>query len=910
MLLNNFKLYSNIQVFRGPIAPVAFFLVLFVSNQITALTWSLGGQAVLHDFLKLDIPGWLHCATIRIIAIIPALYCVWNSGAEGMYQLLIFTQALVAVLLPSSVIPLFRIASSRPIMGVHKASQIVEFLSVITFIGMLVLKIVFVVEMIFGNSDWVGNLKWNMGNSMSISYVVLLITVCASFCLMLWLAATPLKSASTQLHAQVWNWDSPKVPDSFAKEEDIDKTDTRCHGEAHAKRREPSPLLGNALNSCSDRTVTDFDLDLPETIMEPDYDLQLSVEENSSDVTTSGSSTCHREESTSTVETVPVSTVDSEASDVTLMDKSTVKIESVNPVERTVGIEDLHIEKDEDDGDTWEPEESSKGVSGSTSSLTPEGSGSFRSLSGKSEEGGNGAGSLSRLAGLGRAARRQLAAVLDEFWGQLYDFHGQPTQEAKFKKLDVLLGIDSKACSSSLKVDTTTKEISGYFSPVGGRGPDPLSNSSLYDSPKQQRMQSPLEPSYGVQRSSSMWSNHMQLLDAYVQNSSRCVPDSGERRYSSVRNLPSTEGWDYQPATVHGYQIASYLSRIKDRSSDNLNAQLESPALKSPALGGTNYRDLLAFAMGQKVQNGLSTSQASSFQNLMPSRNNMLQSERPYYALCPSGNAENVASPANTKKYHSLPDIHRDLSVSHKSGQWESPSGFGSSVGRSPYEQSLYSSSGTRTGAPLAFDELSPSKVYREALSSPMKSSFDTGSFWSRQPFEQFGVADNSPAVGNAGVGCRTSSVGHEASSPADLGAKLLQSFRYCIVKLLKLEGSDWLFIQNDGADEDLIDLVAAREKLIYEAETREMNQGIHTVDPQYGSSDRKFSAMKNNDESFHFSVSSVPNCGEGCVWKSDLVISFGVWCIHRILDLSLMESRPELWGKYTYVLNRLQVIN
>lgn len=55
--------------------------------------------------------------------------------------------------------------------------------------------------------------------------------------------------------------------------------------------------------------------------------------------------------------------------------------------------------------------------------------------------------------------------------------------------------------------------------------------------------------------------------------------------------------------------------------------------------------------------------------------------------------------------------------------------------------------------------------------------------------------------------------------------------------------------------------------------------------------------------------VTSIPNCGEGCVWRADLITSFGVWCIHRVLELSLMESRPELWGKYTYVLNRLQGI-
>ncbi|CBI32746.3 unnamed protein product, partial [Vitis vinifera] len=70
----------------------------------------------------------------------------------------------------------------------------------------------------------------------------------------------------------------------------------------------------------------------------------------------------------------------------------------------------------------------------------------------------------------------------------------------------------------------------------------------------------------------------------------------------------------------------------------------------------------------------------------------------------------------------------------------------------------------------------------------------------------------------------------------------------------------------------------------------------------QYSSSDRKSGSAL-------LLVSSVPHCGEGCVWRVDLVISFGVWCIHRILDLSFMESRPELWGKYTYVLNRLQGI-
>uniref|UniRef100_A0A5B6ZWQ5 Putative ethylene-insensitive protein 2 n=1 Tax=Davidia involucrata TaxID=16924 RepID=A0A5B6ZWQ5_DAVIN len=910
------------QVFRSPIAPIGFLLVLFFSNQITALTWNLGRQAVLLDFFGMDIPGWLHHAIIRIVAIVPALYCVWNSGAEGIYQLLIFTQVMVALVLPSSVIPVFRVASSRSIMGVYKISQFVEFLALISFIGMLGLKIIFVVEMIFGNSDWAGNLRWNFGNSISVPYIVLLITASASFCLMLWLAATPLKSASSRLDAQVWNWDIQNaVPESSVERDGSGLSETRYHGEQPIQKQEPMLALGKSLESHSDMSITSTDLNLPETLLDSDNVPHLTtVEEGCSNITFSSPSECHLEESETTVETVPVSTVCNKVLDGESLDTSTLKTESMDLIEKTVRVEgDLQTEKD-DEGDTWEPEESSKGVSGSSPSLTSEGPGSFRNLGGKSDDGGSGAGSLSRLAGLGRAARRQLAAALDEFWGQLYDFHGQATQEAKAKKLDVLLGIDSKIDSkpaTMLKVDTGEKEFTGYFPCVGGRGSDSVISSNLYDSPKQQGLQRSIESSYGVQGGSpSLWSNPMQMLDAYVQNSSRNALGSGERRNSGLRLPPSSDGYDYQPATVHGYQIASYLSRIaKEKGSDHLNNQMDSLTPKSPSLGMSNYRDSLAFALGQKPQNRLSNAKPPGFTNLAVSRNSSLQSERPFYDLCSSGLAENVSGTVNEKKFHSLPDIsgllpHRDSYLSDRSAQWDSPIGYGPSVGRTMYEPSLYSNTSSRAGAPLAFDELSPSKVCRNAFSLQFSSNSGTGSLWSRQPFEQFGMTDRTRAVGVEEVGSRHSSNAQETTSIVDLEAKLLQSFRLCTVKLLKLEGSDWLFRQNDGADEDLIDRVAAREKFLYEAETREMNRGGHMGEFRYSSDRKPGFASKNDDMDYtKFLVSSVPHCGEGCIWRVDLIISFGVWCIHRILELSLMESRPELWGKYTYVLNRLQGI-
>ncbi|KDP29130.1 hypothetical protein JCGZ_16519 [Jatropha curcas] len=900
------------QVFRNPVAPFAFLIILYLTNQVTSLAWNLGGQVVLHDFLRLDLPNWLQHATIRIMAIVPALYCVWTSGVEGIYQLLIFTQVVIALLLPSSMIPLFRVASSRLVMGVYKISQLLEFIVLIIFMGLLGLKIIFVVEMIFGDSDWVGNLRWNTGTSASVPYVALLITACSSFCLMLWLAATPLRSA-TRLDAQLWNCEVTNAPELSPQAEEIFLTESVHDGEESIPNQEPLPAPYNSTESYSGVTGPNAGLDLPETIMESDRELHLTtIEEKHSDVNFhSPPPVSYQEEPTSIIDT-SVSNAVNEVIDADPPDTAKFKTESTEPIEKTVEIEgDLQIEKDDDEGDNWESEESSKMVPGSISSVTYDGPPSFRSLSGKSDEGGNGAGSLSRLAGLGRAARRQLAAVLDEFWGQLYDFHGQATQEAKNKKLDVLLA-DSKLAHSLLKVDATGKEFSGYFPPVTGRGSDPLISTSLCDSPKQLRVQSSIDSSYGVQRgSSSLWSSHMQLLDAYVQGSGRNVVDATERRCSSVRTLPSSDGWDNQPATVHGYQIASIVNRIaKDRSSNCMNGQMESPAPISPSLGPRNYRDPLAVAWGQKLQNGLGTPQTSRYQNFAASGNSQLQSERSYYDVS-SGSVDNTGMSANTKKYHSLPDIsgisgpYRDLYMSEKSTQWDNTVGFGASVGRTSYEPSFYSNTGSGMGSQLGFDGVS--KVYGGAFSFPISS--DHGSIWSKQPYEQFGVADKSRAVGS-GVN-RSNSITRETVSLVDLEAHLLQSFRSCIVKLLKLEGSDWLFGQNDGADEDLIDRVAAREMCLYEVETREINRVAHMSEPQYSFSDRKSGSALKNDEAgiTNTLVSSVPHCGEGCVWKADLIISFGVWCVHRILDLSLMESRPELWGKYTYVLNRLQGI-
>lgn len=919
------------QVFRNPVMSFASFVILFLANQITSLSWEFcaeGGETMLHDFFKMDLPVWLHRATVRIFAVVPALYCLWHSGAEGMYHMLICTQVIVALLLPSSMIPLFRIASSRNIMGVFKISPILEFVVLLAFMGVLGLEIIFMVEMIFGESDWVGNLRWSMGNTTSIAYVLLLLTACISLSFMLWLAATPLKSVTAGVESQPWGWNSQQtVHDSYTKIEGNDVSETEIE-EAVGKQDFPMPQV-KPLQNREDMPTANYDINLPETIMDSVQEPYLTTIEENFAVNAPVSLSRDRpdpQQSVAPGESVSVSSVVSRASDpqqsvapAPSLATTPIKSDVTDPGEKTLRIEgDSRIEKDNQEGDKWELGESSKDAPGPPA--TQEGPGSFRSLSGKGDDGGSSIGSLSRLSGLGRAARRQFAAALDEFWGQLYDLHGQITEEAKDRKLDLVLGGDSKPSQSQTKADSAGKDLGTPLRPPGFGISDNSTNVSLYNASNQQKFRNNLESGCrfpGV--SGSIWSNQTPVLDRYVRSSNRGMLDAGERRYQSLRLPPSSDALEYQPATVHGYEIASYLNRMGKDRSDYVTSQLGSVPQKSPSLVPNNYGDPRAFSLGQKSANGYNSLQQSTFQNLAVQRNTFMQSDRHRYDPYTAGSVENLESQNNTKKYHSLPDISglsiplRNAHLSGRTTQWDIPKtsmGYGASVGRTSHGQPSYASMGSGTVAPLAFDELSPSRAYTDAFSRGLNSGSSTGSLWSRQPFEQFGVANKTTSLGAEEPGIQTSLMASEPEplSLAELESKLLRSLRICILKLLKLEGSESLFKPNDGVDEDLIDRVATRERFFYEVESRDLKQAAHLGESQYPYSDRKPGAsMRADDAIFADLVSSVPQCGEGCVWKVDLIVSFGVWCIHRVLELSLMESRPELWGKYTYVLNRLQ---
>ncbi|KAM0880340.1 hypothetical protein ACQ4PT_033654 [Festuca glaucescens] len=138
----------------------------------------------------------------QILAMIPTIYCAKVAGSEGIYQLLILCPVIQAMLLPSSVIPVFRVASSRSIMGNYRISLYVEIFAFLAFLLMLFTNIIFVAEVLFGDSTWTNNLKGYTECPVVIPHTVIVLVSSAAIAFALFVAVIPLKSASSEAETQ------------------------------------------------------------------------------------------------------------------------------------------------------------------------------------------------------------------------------------------------------------------------------------------------------------------------------------------------------------------------------------------------------------------------------------------------------------------------------------------------------------------------------------------------------------------------------------------------------------------------------------------------------------------------------------------------------------------------------------
>uniref|UniRef100_A0A0D6QW07 Uncharacterized protein n=1 Tax=Araucaria cunninghamii TaxID=56994 RepID=A0A0D6QW07_ARACU len=933
------------QVFKSSIPCLAVLVGIHFATQLSTLAGTAGAQVALEGFVGVHPRLWIHRILIKLGAVALAMLCIWNTGDEGVYRLLIFSQVMLAMQLPSAVIPLFRVATARSIMGIHKVSFVVEVLAWLSFLFMLILNLSLVLEMCFSDSESIGFLTWNIGTGIAAPFVMVLIVAVVSFGLMLWLIATPLRSANDKSdvqprieelktsheHSEVFTF--KETGTECIKTEDVPVALVETSEAKEAKSNEPLPttefnICSGEIEAISIASVLEGGYSSSEIIQEMDLP-ELSYIKSTKELLSPDSSVslCSVGMESSSI-SMPGATSDSlSANSAPNLDKSSTR-DSESSAFKVVEVEaDGELEKDDDDGDVWEHEDVPTELSGSVSSLTYEEPGSGRSVGGKSDDGGSGNGSLSRLSGLGRAARRQFAAVLDEFWGKLFDFHGQLTQQARSKRLDLALGLKAIQSQANLTSNGLVGREPKYLLEQqrmlrqNANTTEQLSRleSCMQTSEYLSGMHSPMGTN--VHRvASTSWDSSMLSQDPYAMQT---LPSfhGGERRYSSLHLPPYRKEFDYQSGTTHKYQRASYMGRAGTLSQgmNSKSSHMESQAGDGSTIS-TQFDDSMR---NMAVGSGFEKLQGQSLQNTGFESHGLPGGQSVYDTSLPSRSSlrshESFQYAGQAKKYHSLPDIHgRGISqwdplTGHEHDQW-CPSvnraageldtrynSLGSPSQKTSFRQLATPRSAMYNDryncqveqAPLAFDELSPSQLHKDAFSLQSTSNAGNNSLWSRQPFEQlFGMTCiGSGRVHDSDRSGKSRTISGTSISYVDSDVEMLRHLRNCIGKLLRLDGSDWLFRQCGGLDEELIDLVAAREQFLHDADNS----------AYYGQRERKSDSGVCD--------SSVPHCGEGCVWGGSLLVSFGVWCIHRILELCLMESRPELWGKYTYVLNRLQGI-
>ena len=98
-------------------APLAFAVALLASGQSSTVTGTLAGQIVMEGFLAIRIPPWVRRLITRLAAIVPAVVTISLFGENGVGELLVISQVVLALQLPFAAVPLIHLVSDRKKMG-------------------------------------------------------------------------------------------------------------------------------------------------------------------------------------------------------------------------------------------------------------------------------------------------------------------------------------------------------------------------------------------------------------------------------------------------------------------------------------------------------------------------------------------------------------------------------------------------------------------------------------------------------------------------------------------------------------------------------------------------------------------------------------------------------------------------
>jgi manganese transport protein len=105
---------------------VLFATGLLLAGQASTITGTLTGQIIMEGFLgeRFRVEPWVRRVVTRLLAVVPALVCIFAYGERSLGDLLIYSQVILSLQLPFAIWPLIYFTSSKKIMTVrYKADQ-------------------------------------------------------------------------------------------------------------------------------------------------------------------------------------------------------------------------------------------------------------------------------------------------------------------------------------------------------------------------------------------------------------------------------------------------------------------------------------------------------------------------------------------------------------------------------------------------------------------------------------------------------------------------------------------------------------------------------------------------------------------------------------------------------------------
>jgi manganese transport protein len=132
------------------IAPTLFGIALLCCGLNSTVTATLSGQIVMEGFIDIRLPAWARRLTTRAIAITPAAIVTIWYGEAGTAKLLIFSQVVLGIALPFSVIPLVMFTADRHKMGALAAPIWVTLLATLTVVVLIAFNFKLLADQLLG----------------------------------------------------------------------------------------------------------------------------------------------------------------------------------------------------------------------------------------------------------------------------------------------------------------------------------------------------------------------------------------------------------------------------------------------------------------------------------------------------------------------------------------------------------------------------------------------------------------------------------------------------------------------------------------------------------------------------------------------------------------------------------------